>query len=235
MPIYNTFIDANAPALLVYILEKNYLSARYFSRILAQEPGIATRIVPDIFACSESPLENRSCILVMDQCALPAGVSSYLERARRFFPDSTCVFMGPSLARQDDVEALISKGVLGFVAYTDVEEKLALAVRSVAKGACWMPGNLALSFMPPKLQAEANPTGQDMTRREKEILDLMVTYRFSNKEIASRLEITETTVKFHVSNIFAKMKVNRRRELMEKFNGSMAGETIKAALLKSAS
>jgi DNA-binding CsgD family transcriptional regulator len=55
-----------------------------------------------------------------------------------------------------------------------------------------------------------------MTRREIEILDLL-RHRLCNKEIANILDIAEVTVKFHVSNIFSKAKVNRRRELLALF------------------
>jgi DNA-binding CsgD family transcriptional regulator len=36
----------------------------------------------------------------------------------------------------------------------------------------------------------------------------------SNKEIAARLNISERTVKFHVSNLLAKFGVERRQELI---------------------
>jgi len=42
-------------------------------------------------------------------------------------------------------------------------------------------------------------------------------HRLSNKEIATVLDISEATVKFHVTNIFAKTKVSRRRELFSIF------------------
>ena len=51
-----------------------------------------------------------------------------------------------------------------------------------------------------------------LTSREIHILQLAVR-RFSNKEIASALRISEWTVKFHMSNIFGKLGVSDRQAL----------------------
>jgi NarL family two-component system response regulator LiaR len=51
----------------------------------------------------------------------------------------------------------------------------------------------------------------DMTGREKEILALMVE-GLSNNEIAERLIVSQSTVKFHVSNILSKLGVTGRTE-----------------------
>jgi len=44
----------------------------------------------------------------------------------------------------------------------------------------------------------------------------LVKRRLSNKEIGAILNIQESTVKFHLSNIFSKLQVNRRRQLQDK-------------------
>lgn len=51
----------------------------------------------------------------------------------------------------------------------------------------------------------------ELTRREIEVLKLIAEGMF-NKEIASRLEISERTVKNHVSNIFKKIEVSDRTQ-----------------------
>ena len=51
----------------------------------------------------------------------------------------------------------------------------------------------------------------ELTRREIEVLKLIAEGLF-NKEIASRLEISERTVKNHVSNIFKKIEVSDRTQ-----------------------
>ena len=56
-------------------------------------------------------------------------------------------------------------------------------------------------------------TSVKLTRREKEVLDGILR-SLANKEIASQLNLSERTVKFHVSSLLAKFKVHSRMELM---------------------
>jgi NarL family two-component system response regulator LiaR len=53
--------------------------------------------------------------------------------------------------------------------------------------------------------------GSDMTEREREILALMVEGK-SNNEIAKCVFVSQSTVKFHVSNILSKLGVSSRTE-----------------------
>lgn len=52
-----------------------------------------------------------------------------------------------------------------------------------------------------------------LTRREEEVLDGILR-SLANKEIASELNLSERTVKFHVSSLLAKYKVRSRMELV---------------------
>src|SRR5438874_622183 len=53
----------------------------------------------------------------------------------------------------------------------------------------------------------------NLSRREQEVLDSLLE-NLSNKEIASKLNIAERTVKFHVSNLLNKFGVRRRADLI---------------------
>jgi DNA-binding NarL/FixJ family response regulator len=56
-------------------------------------------------------------------------------------------------------------------------------------------------------------TNVKLTRREEEVLDGILR-SLANKEIASELNLSERTVKFHVSSLLSKFKVRSRMELM---------------------
>ncbi|MBN1262587.1 MAG: response regulator transcription factor, partial [Anaerolineae bacterium] len=51
----------------------------------------------------------------------------------------------------------------------------------------------------------------DLTPREEEILALMVK-GLTNRDIAEHLIVSESTVKFHVSNVLSKLGVSSRTE-----------------------
>lgn len=54
-----------------------------------------------------------------------------------------------------------------------------------------------------------------LTNREAE-LAIQIARGLSNGEIAAELNISETTVKKHISNIFDKLEINRREQIQEK-------------------
>ena len=56
-------------------------------------------------------------------------------------------------------------------------------------------------------------SGLDLSRRQTEVLEGLKE-GMANKEIANKLNISERAVKFHVSNLFTKFKVNSRIQLM---------------------
>lgn len=68
-----------------------------------------------------------------------------------------------------------------------------------------------LSSSDAKVQSELDPSDQILTPREIEILR-MIAEGLVNKEIASKLSISDHTVKFHISSIFAKLGASNRAE-----------------------
>lgn len=70
------------------------------------------------------------------------------------------------------------------------------------------------AFQPVTDRTPANSLIEPLTNREREVI-ILLGRRLSNKEIAQRLFITESTVKRHTINIYQKMGVSGRRAAVE--------------------
>lgn len=61
---------------------------------------------------------------------------------------------------------------------------------------------------------ESAPRPEILSPREREVIRLVVFGR-RNAEVAQTLSISEATVKKHLSNVFEKLGIHRRRQLQE--------------------
>ena len=86
-------------------------------------------------------------------------------------------------------------------------ETLMTAIRAVAEGLVWMP-----PAMQAALVAQDGPAAKRLTPRESEIVRC-VAIGMRNAEVATRLALSESTVKTHLTNIFQKLGIRDRIEL----------------------
>jgi DNA-binding NarL/FixJ family response regulator len=112
---------------------------------------------------------------------------------------------------------LLRLGAKGLLRYTEAREKLAEALRAVAAGGFWVPRDLLSRFIDSNLGVmrgrQVKPSPANITLREREVLNALLE-NLANKEIADRLNISERTVKFHVSSLLEKFSVRRRADLI---------------------
>ncbi len=158
----------------------------------------------------------RASVYVLDaQAPRPATdvlVAGLLER----FPAARLLIVAE---RFNDATAfpLLRLGAKGLLRYADARPQLPLALRAVAAGGFWVSRSMLSRFLDSilgslrgrrLLGAPAN-----LSRREREVFDALME-NLANKEIASKLNVSERTVKFHVSNLLAKFGVRRRADLI---------------------
>ncbi len=112
---------------------------------------------------------------------------------------------------------LLRLGVKGLLTFAECSEQLARAVLEVVSGGFWVPRALLSNFVDETITSARRPRGPAgparLSRREKEVMDSLLE-NLSNKEIAAKLNMSERTAKFHVSNLLAKYGVRRRADLI---------------------
>lgn len=103
------------------------------------------------------------------------------------------------------------EGGWGVVAPDAPPGELAAAVEAVARGLVVLPREMAGRVIGDAPPADLDEVEDPLTAREHEILGLL-SEGLPNKRIARQLGISEHTVKFHVSSVFAKLGAQSRAE-----------------------
>jgi DNA-binding NarL/FixJ family response regulator len=138
-------------------------------------------------------------VLVIGGTRSISALRETLQRARRSSPETSPVVVLSNDSRAA-VRALVESGADGVVFESDLERALEPTVRAVEAGQIAVPAERRRDVDRPTL-----------SRREKQTLGLVV-MGLSNREIASRLYLAESTVKCHLSAAFVKLGVRSRHE-----------------------
>jgi two-component system, NarL family, nitrate/nitrite response regulator NarL len=120
-----------------------------------------------------------------------------------------------AIVRDSEVMEAIKLGVRGIVLKESSPDVLIDCVRRVYRGEQWIERETVTRALQGMLDREsaAREVGQTLTPREVEIVR-MVAQGLRNKVIADRLSISEGTVKVHLHNVYEKLGVDGRLELV---------------------
>ena len=133
---------------------------------------------------------------------------------KEHFPHVKVLILTQHDSREYIAPALIA-GASGYVLKRSGRREMLDALRQVYEHGSFITSHIAQEI----LQAEPHPNrkvpgdGQHLTERERQTLKLIVEGK-SNKEIEQSLFIAASTIKNHVSAIYAKLGINSRGQLM---------------------
>lgn len=129
----------------------------------------------------------------------------------------------------EDGVVLVKAGVRGYANATMEGRLLQTAVTSICQGDIWVARRIMQTLVNELLSDNSlerqsqHPALQQLTERELEIAEL-VAEGSSNKIVASRLGITERTVKAHLTSAFNKTGARGRLDLSLMVKGEFSGE-----------
>jgi DNA-binding NarL/FixJ family response regulator len=159
----------------------------------------------------------RASMYVIDAYAQRQATAALLGNIHEHNSGAGLLVVGDNLNEADSY-TLLRQGMKGILNYAEAREQLPRALALVASGGFWVPRKLLSRFVDFILDTaqgrrmRGDPESE-LSHREEEVLAALLE-DLANKEVADRLHISERTVKFHVSNLFAKFGVRRRADLI---------------------
>jgi NarL family two-component system response regulator LiaR len=147
-------------------------------------------------------------VVLMDLVMPGMDGAAATKAIRQVCPDVQVIAL-TSFREDNLVQGALQAGAIGYLLKNVSAEELADAIRAAHAGKPTLAPEAAQALIH---AATHTPTpGGELTDREKEVLALMVK-GLSNPDIAERLIVSRSTVKFHVSSILSKLDVASRTE-----------------------
>ncbi|MGB8698147.1 MAG: response regulator transcription factor [Thermosynechococcaceae cyanobacterium] len=152
-------------------------------------------------------------VLLLEGVELTADLMAQLAEAMAADPELGIVALMRRTDRKHLAQAL-EIGIRGFLPYSAAAAEIVAALRAVAAGLIvvhpdyrrdWLEDTVSNRFVDDETLMDR------LTPREMEVLALL-SQGLSNKAIATRLHLSEHTVKFHVGSIFEKLGASSRTE-----------------------
>jgi NarL family two-component system response regulator LiaR len=116
-----------------------------------------------------------------------------------------------SFKEDDLVQGVLAAGAIGYLLKDIAADELVQAIRAAYNGRPTLSPEATRVLIHSATHPRDNDETERLTEREREVLVLMVR-GLGNNEIADRLVVSKSTVKYHVSNILSKLNANSRTE-----------------------
>jgi DNA-binding NarL/FixJ family response regulator len=178
-------------------------------RLLANESDIeVVGAAANGFEAVELAGRLRPDVVLMD-LSMPGMGGVEATRAIVAAHDGTVnVVVLTSFAGREDILAALDAGASGYMLKDAEPEELLAAVRAAARGEAPLAPKAAREVLAARV--EQRPT-EELSPREQDVLRL-VARGLPNKRIARELEISEKTVKAHLTNVFQRIGVTDRTQ-----------------------
>jgi NarL family two-component system response regulator LiaR len=152
--------------------------------------------------------ETRPDVVLMDLVMPGMGGVEATRAIKARFPEIQVIAL-TSFPEDHLVQEVLNAGALSYLLKDISADDLARAIRAARIGRSTLAPEVTQALIHRATQPP--PPGHDLTPREREVLALMV-QGLTNLEIAHKLTLGRSTVKFHVSSILGKLGCQSRTE-----------------------
>ena len=207
-----------SPAKLVCVCSPHPLVLQEATRLIESTPYRLCTCRPDLRDLSDRRrlCLPRASIYIVDTAPRKENARYLVSEILARFPRARILVLCDKV---EEVSAFtfLRLGAAGLLRHAELGARLLDALATLSTGEFWAPRLILSRFVERTVRSGrrpvAGPPAAALSRREREILDLLVE-NLANKEIAARLHVSLRTVKFHVSRLLAKYGVRGRGDLM---------------------
>lgn len=129
------------------------------------------------------------------------------------YPEAKIILIDTGIKQEDIIATLVSYKIHGVLSPRTDLHLFKKALKAVSKGEIWIDNSTVKAFLHNTGLLSRTGKINGITEREKEIIE-HVCQGCRNKEIASRLFVSEQTVKAHLNRVFRKYNVSSRSQLV---------------------
>lgn len=152
---------------------------------------------------------HRPDVLVLDQ-RLPDGLGTDVLPAMLSLSPRTKVLLMTAVDNDEVLTRAIEGGAAGFIPKGDRAASLVRAVRAAANNEAVITADTLRRLMP-RLAQRGKRLGDDLTAREREVLQLLIDGK-STAALARALVVSPATARNHVQSIMTKLGAHSRLE-----------------------
>jgi DNA-binding NarL/FixJ family response regulator len=204
----------------VLIVDDHPLTREALDSLLVQHGFDVVGQAADGESAIEQARELQPELVLLDLTMPEMDGLAALPRIRDAAPDCEVVVLTAS-GTEENLLAAIRAGAAGYLLKSEPPERIAAFLRGVSDGEAALSGSVARRLLDRVREGGRLGGGvpDDIARRlsarEVEVL-LLLDDHLGTDEIASRLFISEHTVRSHVKSMFRKLDVSSRREALER-------------------
>jgi DNA-binding NarL/FixJ family response regulator len=204
--------DPTAASVRVLIVDDHQVLASSLGHVLDSEPDLACVGIASSLEKARSLIRTTSPDVLLLDHRLPDGDGvAAIAQLRSIRPSMQVVVLTASAADHVLVQA-IESGASGFVSKTRSIGEVTSAVRAAANGEALISPEL-LARLLPRLSRTRSGRLQELTEREREVLDLLAD-GLTNAAIAERLVVSVHTIRNHIANLSTKLGAHSKLEAL---------------------
>jgi two-component system, NarL family, nitrate/nitrite response regulator NarL len=208
------------------LLDDHTLFRESLSRLLDAEPDFEmVADCPSIDEAVEILRHGAVDLVLLDYDLGQQRAPDFMDRVRALKLAPRVLMVTAGITPSESVQ-ILNEGASGIFLKHSSPALLAEAIRRVHGGETWVDQRCLRDIVQVASQPEGRPASKDFTERERSVLR-GVFEGLSNKEIGARLEISESSVKAALQQLFHKTGVRTRSQLVRIALEQFAGQWSK--------